>query len=51
MHDLKGVTEDHDVNKEKLWDKDYHDCWKGIKRLFDPNDPEAGYKKLHSEKK
>jgi len=51
MHDLEGVTEGKDVNVHSTWDDGYHDCWKGIKRLFDPKDPEAGYKKYLSEQK
>eukprot|EP00343_Euplotes_focardii_P001128 CAMPEP_0205799200 /NCGR_PEP_ID=MMETSP0205-20121125/386_1 /ASSEMBLY_ACC=CAM_ASM_000278 /TAXON_ID=36767 /ORGANISM="Euplotes focardii, Strain TN1" /LENGTH=49 /DNA_ID= /DNA_START= /DNA_END= /DNA_ORIENTATION= len=42
MHDLEGVTDGKDVDVYKTWDEDYHKCWKGIKRLFNPEDPEAG---------
>lgn len=51
MHDLEGATEDHDVDTHKNFDHSYHDCWKGMKRLFDPNDPDAGYKKYLAEGK
>lgn len=50
MHDFEDLTEGKGVNSHGVVDDEYHDCWKGIKRLFDPNNKEAGYKKLKETK-
>lgn len=50
MHDFDHATEGKEVNKHGSVEDDYHKCWEGIKRLFDPNDKDAGYKKLKESK-
>lgn len=46
MHQFDQETEGKNVDPNGVVEEDYYKCWEGIKRLFDPNDKDAGYKKL-----
>mmetsp|Transcript_39276 Transcript_39276/g.45051 ORF Transcript_39276/g.45051 Transcript_39276/m.45051 type:complete len:96 (+) Transcript_39276:400-687(+) len=46
MHDFDEVTEGKDVNSLGTVEDDYYKCWQGVKRLFDPNNKNAGYKEF-----
>lgn len=46
MHDNESQTDGKDVDSYKTVETDYYKCWKGVKRLFDPTNPDAGYKNL-----
>ena len=48
MHDIGEGTEGKGVNEGKTIDEDYHLCWKGIKKHFDPNDRDKGKNTIHT---
>jgi hypothetical protein len=51
MHEFGDSTKGKEVDPHKIVDSDYYKCWQGMKRLFDPTDPDAGFKKLKDQNK